>query len=133
MPRSGGASAGASRRLSRRLKDGSRRAPRQVGSDALRELALVEGVVEALLAQQVRVVALLDDPARVHDHDLVGVADRREAVRDDEGSAAVTEARHRLLNEYLGARVDVARSFVEDEDARIGEERAGDRDELPLA
>ena len=78
-------------------------------------------------------VALLDDPARVHDHDLVGVADRRETVRDDEGGAAVTEARHRLLDEHLGARVDVAGRFVEDEDARIGEERAGDSDELPLA
>src|SRR5207244_8019249 len=47
--------------------------------------------------------------------------------------AAVTEARHRLLDEHLGARVDVAGRFVEDEDARIGEERAGDSDELPLA
>src|SRR5437879_13524781 len=128
MPRSGGASAGASRRLSRRLEDGSRRAPRHVGSDTLRELALVEGVVEALLAQQLRVVALLDDPARVHDHDLVGVADRRETVRDDEGGAAVTEARHRLLDEHRGARGDVAGRSVEAEDARIGKEPAGESD-----
>jgi hypothetical protein len=78
-------------------------------------------------------IALLHDPPAVHDDDLVRVADRREAVRDDERGAAVTQPRHRLLDEHLGPRIYVARRFVEDEDARIGEERAGDGDELALA
>src|SRR5205814_10205925 len=119
--------------LSRRLEYQELRAAGRVNTDGLGELALIEIVVDALLAQELRVVALLHDPAAVHHDDLVGVADRREPVRDDERGAAVTEPRHRLLDEDLGTRVHVARRLVENEGARTGEERARDRDELPLA
>ena len=40
---------------------------------------------------------------------------------------------HRLLDEHLGAGVDRAGGLVEDQDRRIGEERAGDREQLLLA
>ena len=43
------------------------------------------------------------------------------------------QARHRALDEHLGAGVDRARGLVEDEDRRIGQERAGDRQQLLLA
>ena len=39
----------------------------------------------------------------------------------------------RLLDQHLGRAVDVRRRLVEDEDARVGEQRARDRDQLPLA
>ena len=63
----------------------------------------------------------------------VGVADRREAVGDDERGAAVEQAAQRALDAALGADVDRARRLVEDQDARVGEQRARERDELPLA
>ena len=116
----------ASSDLSRWLKQGKLRATRRVYTDGLCELALVEVVVEALLAQELGMITLLDDPATVNHDDHVGVADRREAMGDDEGGAPVTQARHGLLDQHLGARVDVARRLVEDEDARIREERARD-------
>ena len=45
----------------------------------------------------------------------------------------MAEARHRLLDEHLGAGVDVARGLVQDQDGRVGEEGTGDGQELPLA
>ena len=45
----------------------------------------------------------------------------------------VHEPRHRALDEHLGARVDRARRLVEDEDRRVGQERAGDGQQLLLA
>src|SRR5207248_3182017 len=67
-----------------------------------------------------------------HD-DRAGVANRREAVRDDERRAAVQEAAEGVLDLALGADVDRARRLVEDQDARVGEQRARERDELTLA
>ena len=76
--------------------------------------------------------ALLDDPAVLEHDDQVGVADRREAVGDDERGAAVQQAAQRALDLALGADVDRARRLVEDQDARVGEQRARERDELAL-
>ena len=82
--------------------------PVQVGSDSSRErrrvatcawfpsrgltlgeLAVVERVVEAVVVEQLGVAAVLHDVPVVHDDDRVGVADRGQAVRDDEARAAV--------------------------------------------
>ena len=71
--------------------------------------------------------------AAVHDEDRVGVADRRQAVGDDERRPAVHQPGHRALDEDLGPRVDRGGRLVEDEDRRVGEERAGDRQQLLLA
>ena len=37
------------------------------------------------------------------------------------------------MNELLALGVEVARGLVEDQDARVGEDRAGDAESLPLA
>ena len=77
--------------------------------------------------------ALLDDPAVLEHDDQVGVADRREAVGDDERGPAVQEAAERPLDLLLGADVDRARRLVEDQDPRVGEQGAREGDELALA
>ena len=59
------------------------------GGLSLRELAVVEGVVQAAAGQQLGVSALLYDVAGVHDDDRVRVTDRGQAVRDDEAGPAV--------------------------------------------
>src|SRR4051812_23726102 len=50
-----------------------------------RELRVVEPRVGAVDPEQCPVRALLDDGAVLHHQDQVGVTDRREPVRDDEG------------------------------------------------
>src|SRR5439155_11896793 len=59
-------------------------ASRSLGQ-GLHELAVVQVVVEAAAGEQLLVRALLDDPAVIHHEDLVRVADRGEAMRDNEG------------------------------------------------
>jgi hypothetical protein len=78
------------------------------------------------------VVALLDDGAGLHHQDDVRVADRGEPVRDDETRPTGTQQVHRPLDQHLGTGVDRAGRLVEDQDARLGEERSGDGDELLL-
>ena len=99
----------------------------------MQELAHVELVIKAFLGQKGFVIALLDETAVINDEDLVSLADRAEAVGDDEGGAPGHQAQQRILNMDFGARVDAARRFVEDEDARIGQHGAGDGQELALA
>src|SRR3954464_8774516 len=76
--------------------------------------------------------ALLGDFAAFEDDDLAGSADGGEAVGDDYGGAAVEEALQAALDRFLGADVDVGGGLVEDEDAGLGEEGAGEGDQLAL-
>ena len=95
--------------------------------------ALTKSRINAAEGEEVVVAAALDDAAAVHDEDLVGVADGREAVGDDEAGALRHEPVERLLDEPLGLRVHARGGFVEDEDGRVFEQRAGDGNALLFA
>src|SRR5471032_2689576 len=69
--------------------------------------------VETSLGQQLAMPAALGDPATIEDHDLVGVDDGRQAVRDHDGRAATADLFKRILDLLLGARVERARRLVE--------------------
>src|SRR3546814_1673307 len=77
--------------------------------------------------------AALDDPSGVEYADLVGLDHRRQAVRDHDRGAALFDAFERRLDLGLGAAVERAGGFVEDQDRRVLDERARDRDALLLA
>src|SRR5712692_6378586 len=77
--------------------------------------------------------AALDDAARLDDQNLIGAPDGGETMRDDESSAAAHEVAQPLLNERLGFGIEAGSGFVENEDARIGENGAGDGDALFLS
>ena len=55
-------------------------------------LAAVEGRKKSIPSYQLGMLSTFDDPAVVDDEDLVGVADGREPVGDDEGGAAFHQA-----------------------------------------
>src|SRR3954470_19293282 len=93
----------------------------------------VQRQVEAARRKQLVMGSLLDDLAVLQDDDQVGIADRREAVGDDEGRAAVQEPSQRTLDLSFRADVDGARCLVEDQDPRVCQERARERDQLTLA
>ena len=83
------------------------------------------------LATSSSCVAALDGDALLEDDDLVAVADRREAVRDDQaGAAAGADV---LVDRLLDQRVEGARRLVHDQDRRVAGERAGDLEPLALA
>ena len=75
----------------------------------------------------------LDDAAALEHQDAGGVADGGEPVRDHEGGAAFHHLGERGLHLGLGQRVERARRLVENEDRRILEQRARDREALALA
>src|SRR6185503_16910269 len=75
----------------------------------------------------------LDDLSVLEHQDLVGAPDRRQAVRDDEGGAAVAQRLEAVLDHRFALAVEARGRLVEDQDPRIGEDGAGDRHALALA
>jgi len=73
------------------------------------------------------------DAALVDHENLVRVDDGGKAVGDDEGGAALQEPFQGPLDEALRLHVHAGGGLVQDEDAGIGQERAGEGNELPLA
>jgi hypothetical protein len=72
----------------------------------------------------------LDDAASIENDDRVGVGNGREAVRDNQGRPALAQAREGLLDDQLRIGIERAGGFVENQDARVLENRAGDRQPL---
>ena len=97
------------------------------------EGAGIELIIGAVLGDEVVVCAALDDASVVEDHDRVAVADGGQAVRDDEDRPPFHQRVHAALHERFGARVDGAGRLVENHDRGIGDGRARDGEQLPLA
>ena len=75
--------------------------------------------------------ALDDAPVLHHDH-LIGADDGAEAVGDHERGAIPQQPAERSLHLKLGDRIDAAGRLVQDDDRRIGQEGARERDQLAL-
>ena len=70
--------------------------------------------------------SLLCDPSLVEHHDAIRVADGGQSVSDDDGSATGERAVERFLHEGLVLVVEMTGCLVEDHDARVLEQQAGD-------
>ena len=77
--------------------------------------------------------ALLDDAPALHHQDAVGVDDGGEAMGDDERRAARHQRIERALHERFVFRVERGSRLVEQQHRRVFQDRAGDRQPLPLA
>ena len=77
-------------------------------------------------------VAVLDEAAALDGDDAVGAAHGREAMGDDQHGAALRDLAHVLLDDALALIVERAGRLVENENARVGDEGAGDGDALAL-
>ena len=89
--------------------------------------------IEAVLFQQLRMRALLDDPALVDHHQPVEPGDRAEPVGDGDHGLAAHQRVELFLDRRLDLRVERRRRLVEHQDRRVLEHDAGQRDPLPLA
>ena len=96
-------------------------------------LLVVELPVAAAAREQLVVRAALDDLAAFEHQNLIGAANRRQPVRDDERRPAVAQRSQAVLDHRLALAVEARRRFVEQQDPRIGENRARDRHALALA
>src|SRR5262249_60874978 len=95
-------------------------------------LLVVQLAVSAVDGEQFLMRAALDDLAVLEHQDLVGAADGREPVGDDEGGAAGAQRLQAILNHRFALAVEARGRLVENQDPRVGENRARDRDALPL-
>ena len=75
----------------------------------------------------------LDDPAVVEHDDPVGEAGRLQPVRDHDGGAPAGDRAHRRGDPRLGAEVEVGGGLVQQQDRRVDEFGAGEREQLPLS
>ncbi len=89
--------------------------------------------VGAVAADQLGVPSGFDDPAVIQHQDAVGADDARQPMRQDQRGAAGREAVDRLLDHRLVLGVDRRQRLVEDQDRRVAEQGAGDRQTLALA
>ena len=53
-------------------------------------------------------------------------------MRDHEAGAPLEQPGERRLDQPLGVAVDARGRFVQDQDPRVGDQRAGEADQLPL-
>src|SRR5205823_3629602 len=96
------------------------------------KLAVIQVGIEATLGKQLLVGPLLYDATVIHDQDQIRVANRGEPVSNHKAGSTMHQLAHRLLDLYLGSSIDAAGCFIQDKDLWIGQERAGNRQQLLL-
>src|ERR1700722_19748796 len=93
----------------------------------------IEVVVASPRRIELPVRAVLHDLSLLHDHDLIGPADRRETVCNHECRAPLHEIRKAMLNHLFRLGVETRCGFIQYQDARFGKDSAGNRNSLALA
>ena len=73
------------------------------------------------------------DPAMIEDENEIGVAHCAKALGDDKGRTSFHQVAERQLNFMFRGGVNTGRGIVQDQNARIFEQRARNRDALFLA
>src|SRR5207245_4382434 len=96
-------------------------------------LFVVERAVAAAECDELGVRAALDDLSLLEHENLIGAANGRQPVRDDERRPALPQRSQSVLDERYALAVETRGGLVEDEDARVRQNRARDRHALPLA
>ena len=76
---------------------------------------------------------IMNDPAAAQDDDPVEIAQRRKAMRDGDHGSAVHQPRRSFSDQFLDLIVERRCRLVEQENRRILEKSAGQRDTLSLA
>src|SRR4029077_9728459 len=77
--------------------------------------------------------AVLDQAAVLERNDAIQRPHGREPMRDDQNRPPLCDLLHVLLDDTLALIVEGARRLIEDQNARVGDERAGNGDALSLA
>src|SRR5436305_2190944 len=95
-------------------------------------LLMPEAAVDVAAVEQFLVRADVVNAAALEDEDRIRIHQRGEAVRDDDEGAALRDAQQVGVDDRLAVRIERARRLVEDQDARIADQRPGDRETLPL-
>ena len=82
--------------------------------------------------QQLGVASLLDNPSTVHHHDDVGVLDGGKTMRNAQRGAPIHQGFQGILHQPLALGVEGAGGFVQDQNGRVLQDRAGNGQSLTL-
>ena len=99
----------------------------------LGKLALIQFRIKTAPLQKFGVRSTLNDAPFIHDEDLVGLEDGREAVRDHDGGAPAECNFERPLDGGLGFGIQMRGRLVENDDFGRFEKQAGNGQTLLLA
>lgn len=97
------------------------------------KLLVVEIGVVAIQSQKFLMGAEFDDAAAVQNRDAIGVADRRNTMRDKDGGAALHHLAKMVQDLVFSLRVHAGERVIEHENARIANQRASNGGALLLA
>lgn len=90
-------------------------------------------MIYTLIRNQLFVFAGFHDPPLVHDQNAVAIPDGRQTVGDNECGTAFFNRLHIAPDEFFGFVIKSRGGFIEDQQTRIGNERPGNGNPLPLA
>jgi hypothetical protein len=96
-------------------------------------LLIPEGAIDRAPLQQDGMRSDIHDLAPLKHQDLIAIDQGREAVRHDQHRPAAGDAQQIGIHQSLRLRVEGAGRLIEDEDAGIGYQRAGDGEALTLS
>src|SRR5690554_415104 len=111
---------------------GTQQDPATAGSDERLPPRRVHAGEAAIARDELDRRAVLDDAAVLHDEHPVSDLDGREPVGDDDGRAVGEERLQTALHKAFARDVERRRRLIEDEHGGVGEERPGERQQLPL-
>src|SRR3989338_7073425 len=100
--------------------------------DFLLPLQLIHVPIEAIDPQQMLMIALLHDTALMQHNNGVGARDGAQAMSDRQNRGCAAQQRQRLLNHCLRMAGDIRGGLIENQDARLARQRAGEGEKLPL-
>src|SRR5258708_1273679 len=103
---------------------------KQIGFKAV--LLVVEIAISSGERVKRRVRAALDDSSAFDDQNLIGAPNRGKAMGDDESRAPAHQLREAFLDQHFGFGIEARSRFVQNQDARIRQNRAPDRYTLAL-
>src|SRR5258706_2739305 len=90
-------------------------------------LQLVQSVIDSFFLHQLGMAADLADLAVMQYDDAVGVADRRQPVRDRQTSPAAHDFFQSVLDQRFGLGIDARRGLVHDENFRLEDQHPRQR------
>src|SRR5712691_3679715 len=93
----------------------------------------IQASVDALACEEFGMFAHFYDASVLQHHDLVGIADGREAMGNHNGSTSLQDALQGTLDEHFRVGVDIRCGLVQDEDTGIADNGAGEAEQLSLA
>ena len=97
------------------------------------KLTHIQVIIKPFLCQQLFMPATLDNLTAIQHQQVICVTDGAQTMGNDEAGTPFEQIFQALLDQSLGAGIDTGCGLVEDQDARVCQGGAGNRQQLALS